>query len=47
MWVMGQADPEWYYGQKANAPIAGSDRLSMSQAPWIALRQGCLLPLRI
>lgn len=43
----GQADPEWYYDQKVNAPVAGRDRLSMGQAPWIAPRQGYLLPLKL
>lgn len=47
MWMMDQADPEWYSNGKANTPIAGSGGLSLSQAPWIAPRQGRLLPLRL
>ena len=43
----GQVDPEWYYDPKVNTPIAGRDRLSMGQAPWIAPRQRYLLPLKL
>lgn len=42
MWVIDQTAPEWHYNRKANAPIAGSGGLTLSQAPWIAPRQGCL-----
>lgn len=46
MWMMDQTDPEWYCNRKANTQVAGSGGLSLSQAPWIAPRQPCLLPLK-